>query len=65
VEHITETTIAKYVAHRHSKEKKSSTINRELAVLRAALKQAKKHKAIKELPEMPRYDEDNTRMVFF
>jgi integrase len=65
IEHITETAIAKYVARRHNQEKKSSTINRELAVLRAALKQAKKHKAIKELPELPRYDEDNIRMVFF
>jgi integrase len=65
IEAITEQAIARYVAHRRTQAIARSTINRELAVLRGALRLAKKRKLIKELPDVVRFPEDNVRMVFF
>jgi integrase len=65
VETLTETDVAKYVAHRRHVGKALSTINRELAVLRQSSHLAKKRRLLKEMPDIPRYTEHNIRQVFF
>jgi integrase len=65
VEFLDEAAIARYIAHRLEQGIAHATLNRELAVLRGALKIAKRQKAIKELPDIERHTEDNIRMVFF
>lgn len=64
-ESITEAAIARYVAARRKQGRKLSTINRELAVLRQALRLARKRHLVKELPDMERFPEHNVRLVFF
>lgn len=64
-ESITEAAIARYAAARRKQGRKLSTINRELAVLRRALRLAKKRHLLKELPDIDRFPEHNVRQVFF
>ena len=64
-EAITEVSIAKYVAARRKEGRQLSTINRELAVLRQALRLAKRRRLLKEIPEIERFPEHNVRQVFF
>jgi integrase len=65
VEAITEAALARYVASRRKQGIKLSTVNRELSLLRSALRLAKKRKLIKDMPEIDRFQEHNVRMVFF
>ena len=65
VEAVTEQSIATYIASRRKLGRSLSTINRELAVLRSALRLAKKRKRISDLPDVERFPEHNVRMVFF
>lgn len=65
VESITEVSIARYVAERRKQGRALSTINRELQVLRQAMRLAKKRRLIKDMPEIDRFEEHNVRMVFF
>jgi integrase len=64
-ESITEAAIARYVAARRKHGRKLSTINRELAVLRQALRLAKKRRLIHDVPDVGRFPEHNVRLVFF
>lgn len=65
VEAITEVNLAKYVAARRKAGRQLSTVNRELQVLRQALRLAHKRRLIKEFPHIERFSEHNVRMVFF
>ena len=62
---ITEAAIARYVARRRKHGRKLSTINRELAVLRQALRLAKKRRLVHDVPDVERFPEHNVRLVFF
>jgi integrase len=65
VEAITEAAIARYVAARRKQGRQLSTVNRELAVLRQALRLARKRRLVKDVPDMERFPEHNVRLVFF
>jgi integrase len=65
VEAITEAALARYVSSRRKQGIKLSTVNRELSLLRSALRLAKKRKLIKDMPEIDHFQEHNVRMIFF
>jgi integrase len=65
IEVITEAAIARYVAARRKQGRQLSTVNRELAVLRQALRLARKRRLVKDVPDMERFPEHNVRLVFF
>ena len=62
---ITTSDIRNYIAHRQDEEAASSTINRELAILKRAFRLAIQSGNLLHRPQIPMLSEDNVRQGFF
>ena len=62
---LTTRTVNDYINQRLEEKRKPATINRETAMLRAALRLAFRHRRISSVPEFSKLREDNARQGFF
>jgi integrase len=62
---ITERDIDRYIKHRLSLDRSTTTVNRELQYLGQSLRLARRKKLLNDIPHIEKFREDNARQGFF